>query len=638
MIARTSRRLDLVALTILIAALALYLWTLDDGLQPEELRGGDLITHQYAQVQARPSNAPGYPLYTMGGWLWFRMWRLLLGPESHPIRILSSYSTIWALAALWLLYRLLKEVAAERSTEAVPALPALLTIFYAVTYFFWYYATTTEQYASAVAQTLLMIWLAFRWEAARDRGEPSDRWLLWLAFLTGVGLAHLVTVLFIVPPLLWFVLSRQPGLLRRPRLIGKAVLLACIPLISYVYVYMRGAQHPEWWGAGEWRSTWHWFWSFLSTRQGRDELTWSLFPLWTDEFPAIIWRELTWPILLAGLWGISRLGRRRAILLYASLVIYFVFCFIDRLGNWYQVIMPAYPLILVGVAALSADLWRWRGARPWLRADLLVALALIALIVYRFDASYARADSSGRPEDTGLDPGWAILAEDPPQGSVILGTRDQLLALEYLTEIWGVRRDLRPMGTEQARRALEAEGSILATVDAVPIVLEEISPDVRFTSSGIGLVQVRRDPTWDLPEDVRRVDVDAGDGILLAGIRLWRPRPVASLPEAFQPGWRLSLYWRAAAQPTQAWAVSVRPMREGSWLTSEGQPVQYDRAHPVQGAYPTTQWLPGEVVRDDYPWPGPSDAPPDAVMIILYRTLPEGGFENLAEITLTLTE
>ena len=50
---------------------ALYLFTLDDGLRPGELEGGDLITHQYAQVQGRPSNAPGYPLYTMGGWLWF---------------------------------------------------------------------------------------------------------------------------------------------------------------------------------------------------------------------------------------------------------------------------------------------------------------------------------------------------------------------------------------------------------------------------------------------------------------------------------------------------------------------------------------------------------------------------------------
>ena len=43
---------------LLVLAAALYLLTLDNGFAPGELVGGDLITHQYAQVEARPSNAP----------------------------------------------------------------------------------------------------------------------------------------------------------------------------------------------------------------------------------------------------------------------------------------------------------------------------------------------------------------------------------------------------------------------------------------------------------------------------------------------------------------------------------------------------------------------------------------------------
>ena len=66
-------------LVLVLAASLLYLATLDNGLRPGELEGGDLITHQYAQVQARPSNAPGYPLYTLGGWAWFHGVRSLLG-------------------------------------------------------------------------------------------------------------------------------------------------------------------------------------------------------------------------------------------------------------------------------------------------------------------------------------------------------------------------------------------------------------------------------------------------------------------------------------------------------------------------------------------------------------------------------
>ena len=56
---------------LVLGAAALYVLTLDNGLQPYQLLGGDLITHQYAQAQGRFSNAPGYPLFTMGGWLWF---------------------------------------------------------------------------------------------------------------------------------------------------------------------------------------------------------------------------------------------------------------------------------------------------------------------------------------------------------------------------------------------------------------------------------------------------------------------------------------------------------------------------------------------------------------------------------------
>ncbi len=91
---------------LLVLAAVLYLLTLDNGFAPGELVGGDLITHQYAQVEARPSNAPGYPLYTMGGWAWFHTLRGLsaaLGsPLPNPIPILSSYSTAWALLALGL--------------------------------------------------------------------------------------------------------------------------------------------------------------------------------------------------------------------------------------------------------------------------------------------------------------------------------------------------------------------------------------------------------------------------------------------------------------------------------------------------------------------------------------------------------
>ena len=118
---------------LIIIATSLYIFTLDTGLRTDELMGGDLITHQYAQVQGRPSNAPGYPLYTMLGWVWFRVGRLFLSWLFNPIQILSFYSTLWGLASLWILYHLLMR---PEVTNKNWGIAILLTSFYGVTYFF----------------------------------------------------------------------------------------------------------------------------------------------------------------------------------------------------------------------------------------------------------------------------------------------------------------------------------------------------------------------------------------------------------------------------------------------------------------------------------------------------------------------
>jgi hypothetical protein len=436
---------------VLLLALGLYLTTLDTGLRPDELVGGDLITHQYAQIQARPSNAPGYPLYTMGGWLWFRLTDVLR-QALNPVQRLASYSTLWALLALFVLYHLLR-----RLTRGNWVISALLTLFYAVTYFFWYYSVTTEQYTSAIFQTLLIVWLAFKWDdAAADgcvsselvavsphppallsqlglgeggwgvravslvttdspadvKSTPADRWLLALAFVVGTCAANMLTTLFIVPPLVGFVLSRRTGLLRRPRTVLALVLVAALPLLSYAYVYLRGAAHPEWWGQGDWPTAGAWFLDFLTTRQGRDELApgLTLANFFTTEFPALIWREMTLPVLLGGVIGlfVRPLRWRRGLFLGATLLITLIFCWAYRFGNWYQVILPAYPLLLLGLAALLETLWQQESRLAGWRRALLTA-ALLVLVIYRFAVSLPRADQSHRAEDTGLDAGWALL-------------------------------------------------------------------------------------------------------------------------------------------------------------------------------------------------------------------------------------
>jgi hypothetical protein len=607
-------RARLAGLILLLAFAFLYILTLDDGLRPGELEGGDLITHQYAQVLGRPSNAPGYPLYTMGGWLWFRAGRLLAGPGSNPIPILAGYSTLWALIALALLYVLLLEVGAS------PPVAFLASGFYGVTYFFWYYAVTTEQYTSSVAWTLAVVLLAFRWERTR-----RDCYLLGLALLGGVGLAHQLTVLLIAPPLLWFVLGLEPGLLRRGKLAAAALGLAALPLLSYGFVYVQGARHPEWRGAGAWASNWQWFWSFVSTRQGRGELTWSLRPFFTAEFPALFWREMTWPGLLGGLAGLALIRRRRAIFLYATLALYVSFAWVDRLGNWYQVIMPVYALLALGLGALAQYLIERTERRAVVHAGVLALLA--ALTLYRGAANTPRADASNRPDDTALDPGRAILADRPPPGTAVLGTLPENLALDYLTRIWGERPDVRAVTAPEAQAILTAGSPLLAvTGSALPLVPAEVSPNAHYSALGRTLAGVtetaNRSLLWEAGAgQVLEWQHDFGTELRLNGGQI--RRDVTAGEAVLLLGWE-------AIRPTRNWSVSVRLTQGGAEI------AQADSAHPVAGAYPTSRWSPGEAVGDAYAFPAEAAARADGAKIILYRRLADGAFENLDAADLPL--
>jgi len=572
----------------------------------------------------------------MGGWLWFHGLRSLLGPDANPTAILSAYSTLWALLALGLLYYLILHLTGNW------IIAFLLGAFYAVSYFFWYYAVSSEQYSSAVAQTLAIVVLALRWDAAQDRTDPGnnaqpagDGYLLALALLAGLSLAHMVTVAVIVPPLLWFILSRRPGLLRRGRLAAGCVALALLPLLSYAFIYIRGAQYPQWRGAGDWPSTLAWFLDFVSTSQGRGELTWSLRPLWTDSFPRLLWHELTWVVLVGGLVGLALLGRRRRILLGATLLFYALLAFVDRQGNWYQVVMPAYPLLIASFAVAVQALWQRviSSNRPASQRRALLALLVVglaALVVSRLERSWPDANLRNRLDDTALQPGLAILADAPEPNAAVFGVLDEALSLRYLTDIWGQRRDVAAVSSEEARALLVSGGRPLyVTNSAAPLVWPEIAPTAQLSSAGQTLIRVTTAAAKTLPAGAAPLDLPAGDGLALVGID-------APPPEPGQP-WPVRLFWRADGAIAYDWSVSLRPTLAGQPLAQPaGGIVQQDLAHPVHGVYPTSRWQRGEVVADDYLFNLPPGLAPDGVQVVVYRRLPEGGFENLAVLDVPL--
>ncbi len=659
---------------LLCLALLLYLFTLDNGLRPDELVGGDLITHQYAQAEARWSNAPGYPLYVMGGWLWFHLAGGLLSEWLNSTAIISFYSTLWGLASLGLLYGILLQISLGRWP-----LPFLLTAFYGTTYFFWYYSVTTEQYSSAVFQTLLLVWLAFKWEE-----DPRDGLLLWLAFVCGTMLANMLTTLFILPPLLWFIFSRptdnhgvQGGTLceakhfafdsmlkplRRlfsysPKLVGQGLAVTFLPLLSYAYIYIRGAQHPEWRGAGQWPTTWTWFWQFVTIKQGQDELApgLTLHNFFTCEFPALIWQELTWPIVVGGLLGLLCLGRRRAMLIYGTLIIYAIFCWSYRFGNWFQVIIPTYPLIIIGFAAGAEWLIdRKTGILPVTprQARCLSYLSIIFLLAYRLTASLCLArphiqpfhcatqiahcaNQRNQPADTGLSAAWAILADSPTTPAIIYSDFEERVGLEYLQTIWGIGAGITLQSSDF--RSFKNFGSLnqksYITRQALARQPEIIQLGTVYPqAAGEQLIALAATPLHQLPPTARPLNLDFGGKLRLVGWEKDQDLTSFKNLSGLNKKWQIALYWQTDHRLVTDYTMSVRPLVNGQMLMANGQPHMQDH-QPVWGVYPTSRWQSGEIVRDVYAIALPNQLEPNGLQIVVYHS-GAGGFENLAEQTI----
>ena len=675
------------ALIVALVPLAVYVLTLQNGLTPGELRGGDPITHQYAQATLRFSNAPGYPIFSALGWVWFQL-SAWLTPFFNPIERLTFYSTLYAIPSLVLLYYLILELtghgqAAYSKTQApgpvptsgerigdaaAPHLPPgtaylplaiLATLFFAFSYFFWYYSISSENYSSGTLNTLAIIALALRWQRRRDEGT-----LLWLCFVCGLSLAHLLTVALAVPAVILFVVGQEPGYLRRPKLLAAIAIVTFLPLLSYAYVYWRGAEHPEWRGQGSWTSTWAWFVDFIRTQQGQAELTWS----W-DGIPwnmlALIANELTLLVFAGGVAGLFLLPRWRAALFIGILAIYLPEMYLDRYGNWFQTVIALYPVFIIGFAVLvqrGADrAAAWLSHRPafvghfaragagsgerqiprlphrtpgkapgqvaddvrpsageraaWLAAWLVataLSLGLALLVLNRLLVNYAADNLRDRPTATGLNPGWTLLADQPLAGARIVGAFDEDLSLDYLTQVWGAQPPVKPAPINQVNALLGQP--LYASRAAMPLVTRTLSPTAHLSAQGLNLVALLAVPASSVPAAAQIAPHALGHGLELTGA-LARAEPARQ---------HLSLYWRAARPIDVDMSVSVRLMQAEQIIS------QADSASPVGGYYPMSRWQTGEVVRDDYALPAGADSAPNRAHIILYHPV-AGGFENLAE-------
>lgn len=154
----------------------------------------------------------------------------------------------------------------------------------------------------------------------------------------------------------------------------------------------------------------------------------------------------------------------------------------------------------------------------------------------------------------------------------------------------------------QARVLVRVPGSANAGAFDLRLALDKLAPQTPLPTNAYTFGSVQVDPvarSMDMPPIANPVSARFGGGVELLGYALDAPDPL-------KPGdrVRLTLYWRALAPIETSLKVFVH-LIDGA-KTIYGQRDQL----PLDGARPTTSWLPGEIFTDVYEFDVAPDAPP----------------------------
>jgi hypothetical protein len=259
-------------------------------------------------------------------------------------------------------------------------------------------------------------------------------------------------------------------------------------------------------------------------------------------------------------------------------------------------------------------------------------LLLAGLLIYRFTVNLPEANQRNRPDDTGLNPGWAILADQPAPPALITSSFEERVALQYLHTVWGVAPGIYPANElNPAAETTQTDRSIYVSRQAATNAPEIVEAEgVYPQAAGEQLIALWSEPPDELPSAARRLDLDFDEKLNLLG---WEQVETGyPLPEGVdRANWQIALYWQAPVPLADNYTISVRPLVEGQLIVVAGENMIQDH-QPVWGIYPTSRWTPREIVRDVYALSLPDSAIPDAVQIVVYKTT-DTGFENLGEAT-----
>jgi len=430
----SKRAVLLASVLVTLFALSIYLRTMAPTItwQNHGADSGDLVT---AAVNLGVPHPTGYPLYTMLAHLFTR----LPGPEpAWKVTLFSAVAAALAVGAVfWACHRLLE-------TRTRPAHLALLAAWtaaglYAFGDLLWSQATIAEVYSlyALLAAALLA--------AALSASRRIRPYVLTLLF--GLGLAHHVTIVFLLPALWPYLptICKWPT----PRRLLRLAMCLLPGLLTYAYIPLRAGANPvPNWGRADNLAGFTWLVSGAAYRPyvavlSRPYLQQRLpawLSLWTRELGV-----LGLALAILGLWRWLETDRRFGLfsLTYVLLLSGYIMVYIT--ADAYLYLIPAAMVVATWTAKGAMTLldglqncvnasvaWRWIGAAA--------TLALVALPPYSLVSRFSSMDLSTDREAYAFAKG--VLNAASPSAIVICSGDRQAFALWYVHDALGHRPDV----------------------------------------------------------------------------------------------------------------------------------------------------------------------------------------------------
>ncbi|MCP4536391.1 MAG: DUF2723 domain-containing protein [Chloroflexi bacterium] len=569
---------------------------------------GDPSEYQFIPSILGIAHPPGYAFYTLLAKLWQTL--VPLGTIAFRTNRLAAAVGAWAVTAVYLILQdLFTSHETRTPTAAVgPRYATRITAAFAAFTLaaapdFWQHAIHSNAHIVSVALAITHLWLLIRWWRT-----GQDRWLAAFAVTLGWAATHHPITLMGLPAYGVFVLIVRPGILRQWRtlllLIG-CVLLGLTPLLYYP---LRSPNLPYGLQPTD-MNTWEGFLTHttakglrvnlfhfgLADQLDRAMVFWSLLRL-QFSLPVIL-------IIVAGLFWLSRQVRKPAILIGLFLLTHLLFTLNTVQDVMAYLLTPfAAMSVAAGAGALALSEFVARKTRnvqrPIIHYSLFIVHCLFFILpIYQgalnlnrgisladFDAAEEYVDIvhqrfDGQGEGAVLLSDWEHLT---PLWTHIY-TQDEALAKQDVQKLVNINPAANPW-----------VDSVWQHIEVGPIYIVDYRPTVRDTGFRLfpdgPFYRVIAPPVTDVTPD-HSLDVWADDRIHILGYDLPSDSVRAGDPL------KLILYQSVSEPLDSIWMPYARlGSIEARWTTDS--------------RVLTNQWLPGEVIAEQYEIPVPFTLPP----------------------------